>query len=35
LEQGGRFFVPMPNPCEIYLKDGEEIWEWKEKPLES
>lgn len=32
LEQGGRFFIPLPWPCEIYLKDGEEIWEWKEKP---
>lgn len=35
LEQGGRFFVPMPWPCEIYLKDGEEIWEWRERPSES
>jgi hypothetical protein len=35
LEQGGRFFIPLPWPCEIYLKDGEEIWEWKEKQLEN
>ncbi len=31
LEQGGRFFIPMPWPCEIYLKDGEEVWQCLEQ----
>jgi hypothetical protein len=34
LDRGGRFFVPLPFPTEIYKKGGKMIWESKLKPLE-